>query len=72
MKNRTKNGYDEDIERHKRFPWRSSMRRPLSGPSSMVLVALIAAIYVAAFASSAVLLVDSKHFSPSRMAIPFN
>jgi hypothetical protein len=63
---------DEDLERRKRFPWKSSLRRPMSGPSSLILVALVALIYLAAFASSMVLVGDARHLFPSRVSIPFN
>jgi hypothetical protein len=64
--------HDEDPAGRKSFPSKSSLSRPMSGPSSLILVALVALIYLAAFASSMVLVGDARHLFPSRVSIPFN
>jgi len=63
-----RNSYDEDIERGKRFPWRSSMRRPMNGPSSMILIVLMTAIYLAA--AVVVFVADGRPVSLSRFVAP--
>jgi hypothetical protein len=50
---------DEDIERRKRFPWKGSLRRPGAGASSVVLVAIVAGVYLAALVSIAPLMVGA-------------
>jgi hypothetical protein len=63
---------DEDIERRKKFPYRSSFRRPMGSSSSGALVMLIMLVYLCAFASSATVMVNAPSvFSFSRLAIPF-
>ena len=72
MKARERQRQDEDIERRKKFPYRNSFRRPLGGRSSGALVMLILAVYLAAFASSAAVVVNAPSvLSSSRLAIPF-
>jgi hypothetical protein len=66
--NKLRNSYDEDIERHKRFPWRSSFRRTMSGPSSMIFIVLMTAIYVAA--AAVVFVADGRPVSLSRFVAP--
>ena len=50
---------DEDIERRKRFPWKSSFRRPAAGPASSLLVAILAGVYLAALAAIAPLMLNA-------------
>ena len=72
MRQREKQRQDEDIERRKKFPYRSSFRRPMGGSSSGVLVMLIMLVYLCAFASSATVMMNAPSvFSFSRLAIPF-
>jgi hypothetical protein len=66
--NKFRNSYDEDVERDKRFPWRSSFRRPMGGPSSMILIALMTAIYVGA--AAVVFVADGRPMSMSRFVAP--
>ena len=70
MKNRIRNSYDEDIERSKRCPWRTSMRRPMAGPSSVIFIALMTAIYLGA--AAVIIVADGRPIFPSRIAIPFH
>ena len=50
---------DEDIERRKRFPYKSSLRRPTAGPASPILVAILAGVYLAALAAIAPLMLSA-------------
>jgi len=63
-----RNSYDEDIERDRRFPWRSSFRRPMAGPSSVILIALMTAVYVGA--AAVVFVADGRPMSMSRFVAP--
>ena len=50
---------DEDIERRKRFPYKSSLGRTGAGPAGPILVALVAGVYLAALAVIAPLMLSA-------------
>jgi hypothetical protein len=63
-----RNSYDEDTPREKRFPWRSSFRRTMSGPTGVIFIVLMTAIYVAA--AAVVFVADGRPISLSRFVAP--